>query len=68
MFFIAYSFEGHVHVFAERVNIKWKLNENKNKYMYATMLRGQKFHSSARNYEWNLERISNSSQSHCPVG
>ena len=25
--------------------------------------RGQKFHSPARNYEWNLERTSNSSQS-----
>ena len=30
--------------------------------------RGQKFHSSARNYEWNLERTSNSSQSTRPVG
>ena len=27
------------------------------------MYRGQKFHSSARNYKWNLERRSNSSQS-----
>ena len=32
------------------------------------LTRGQKFHSSARNYEWNLERTSNSSQSTCPVG
>ena len=32
------------------------------------LLRGQKFHSSTRNYEWNLERTSNSSQSTCPVG
>ena len=30
--------------------------------------RGQKFHSSARNYEGNLERTSNSSQSTRPVG
>ena len=30
--------------------------------------RGQKFHLSARNYEWNLERTSNSSQSTRPVG
>ena len=30
--------------------------------------RGQKFHSWARNYEWNLERTSNSSQSTHPVG
>ena len=32
------------------------------------MLRGQKFHLSARNYEWNLERTSNSSQSTHPTG
>ena len=30
--------------------------------------RGQKFHSSARNYEWNLEKTSNSSQSPRPTG
>ena len=30
--------------------------------------RGQKFHSSARNYEWNLERMRNSSQSTHPTG
>ena len=30
--------------------------------------RGQKFSSSACNYEWNLERMSNSSQSTRPVG
>ena len=30
--------------------------------------RGQKFHLSACNYEWNLERTSNSSQSTRPVG
>ena len=30
--------------------------------------RAQKFHSSACNYEWNLERTSNSSQSTHPVG
>ena len=30
--------------------------------------RGQKLHSSPRNYEWNLERTSNSSQSTHPVG
>ena len=30
--------------------------------------RGQKFHPSARNYEWNLERTSNSPQSTCPEG
>ena len=30
--------------------------------------RGQKFHSSASNYECNLERMSNSSQSTRPVG
>ena len=29
---------------------------------------GQKFHSSASNYEWNLEKTSNSSQSTHPVG
>ena len=32
------------------------------------MDRGQKFHSSARNYEGNLESMSNSSQSTRPVG
>ena len=32
-----------------------------------TNSRGQKFHSSARNYEWNQER-SNSSKSTRPVG
>ena len=31
-------------------------------------VRGQKLHSSACNYEWNLERTSNSSQSTRPVG
>ena len=31
-------------------------------------LGGQKFLSSTRNYKWNLERTSNSSQSTCPVG
>ena len=30
--------------------------------------RGQKFHLSARYYEWNLERTSNSSQSTHPTG
>ena len=30
--------------------------------------RGQKFYSSAHNYKWNLERMSNSSQSTGPVG
>ena len=30
--------------------------------------RGQRFHSSARNYEGNLERTSNSSQSTRPIG
>ena len=30
--------------------------------------REQKFHSSARNYELNLERTSNSSQSTHPIG
>ena len=30
--------------------------------------RVQKIHSSSRNYKWNLERTSNSSQSTCPVG
>ena len=30
--------------------------------------RGQKFHSSAHTYEWNLERTSNSSQSTRPIG
>ena len=33
-----------------------------------TYSRGQKFHSPARNYKWNLERTSNSSQSTRPVG
>ena len=32
------------------------------------LLQGTKFHSSARNYEWNLERTCNSSQSTHPVG
>ena len=32
------------------------------------MARGQKFHSSALNYEWNLERTNNSSQSTHPTG
>ena len=36
--------------------------------MYSISCRGQKFHLSARNYEWNLERTSNSSQSTRPVG
>ena len=31
-------------------------------------IRGQKFNSSARNYELNLERTSNSSQSTRPTG
>ena len=31
-------------------------------------VRGQKFHSSARIYEWILERMSDSSQSACPSG
>ena len=30
--------------------------------------RGQKFHSSAHYYERNLERMSDSTQSTCPVG
>ena len=30
--------------------------------------RGQKFNLSSRNYEWNLERMSISSQSTCPTG
>ena len=33
-----------------------------------TVIRGQKFHSSACNYECNLERTSNSSQSTRPTG
>ena len=36
--------------------------------MSFTRIRGQKFQSSARNYEWNLARTSNSSQSTRPVG
>ena len=36
--------------------------------IYCTCLRGQKFHSVARNYERNLERMSNSSLSTRPVG
>ena len=32
------------------------------------MFRGQKFHSSARSYELNLERTSNSPHSFRPVG
>ena len=31
-------------------------------------VRGKKFHSSARYYDWNLERTSNSSQRTCPTG
>ena len=38
-------------------------------YRLARILsRGQKFHLSARNYEWNLERTSNSYQSNHPTG
>ena len=33
-----------------------------------TLSRGQKFHLSALNYEWNLEMMNNSSQSTRPVG
>ena len=35
---------------------------------YTKKRREQKFHSSACNYEWNLERTSNSSQSTRPIG
>ena len=35
---------------------------------WVTLLRGQKFHSSARNYKWNLERTSKSPQGTHPVG
>ena len=35
---------------------------------YKSQVRGQKFHSSTRNYEWNLDRTSNSSQSTRPIG
>ena len=34
----------------------------------SSIIWGQKFHSSTHNYEWNLERTSNSSQSTCPIG
>ena len=37
------------------------------KYFFQTC-RGQKFHSFARNNEWNLEKTSNSSQSTRPTG
>ena len=40
------------------------MNNQKKRSIY----RGQKFQSSARNYEWNLERMSNSSQSTSPAG
>ena len=33
-----------------------------------TIMQGTKIHSSTRNYEWNLERMTNSSQSTHPVG
>ena len=36
--------------------------------LYKMDFRGQKFHSSARFYEWNLERTCNSTQSTPPVG
>ena len=35
---------------------------------FQVKLRGQRFNSSARSYEWNLERTSNSPNSSCPVG
>ena len=37
-------------------------------FLYVYLCRGYKFHSSARNYEWKLERTSNSSQSTHPTG
>ena len=44
--------------------ISFKLSFEKK---YRRNIRGPKFHSSVRNYEWNLERTSNSSQSTRPV-
>ena len=35
---------------------------------FVEVVRGQKFHSSARIYEWILERTSDSSQSARPLG
>ena len=36
-------------------------------YQQHMLLRGLKFHLSARNYEWNLERMRNSPHSSGPV-
>ena len=46
----------------------WKLSDHLIIKWYLSHLRAQKLYSSARNYEWNLERMSNSSQSTRPVG
>ena len=39
----------------------------KHEFIYIHVIRGQKFHSSARNYEGNLERTSNTSRSTRPL-
>ena len=39
------------------------LDDRLKRYIKSILFRGQKFHSPARNYEWNLERTSYSSQS-----
>ena len=49
-----------------KVGSAW--NSNSSKFLWLSLLQGTKFHSSACNYEWNLERTSNSSQSTHPVG
>ena len=48
--------------------LMWRKESNNTKMCIKGLHRGQKIHSSARDYEWNLERTSNSSQSTRPVG
>ena len=52
-----------IHIFDTNFGKDWKLTTNKD-----GAARGKNFHSSACNYERNLERMSNSSQSFRPVG
>ena len=56
-------------------NDAWNIKENIRQQLWEVLYgqshvkhRGQKFHSSAHNYELNLEKMSDSSQSTRPIG
>ena len=58
----------HVKLYAVLAWLSFLNNLEASWYKIWKLIRGQKFHSFARNYKWNLERASNSSQSTLPVG